>query len=109
MFNLTHEERKVILFLISVALIGIGINFLQKKYSQVKVVSYISQDINKVNLNRADKEMLLGIWGIGEKLAERIIEYRQKQGDFKEIEELQNIKGISKSKYEAIKDYFSVE
>lgn len=106
---LTQEERKVILFLIIVALIGIGINFLVKKYSKLEIVNYLNQDISKLNLNKANKEMLIGIKGIGEKLAQRIIEYRNKYDDFKSIEELRNIKGISNSKYEAIKEYFFVE
>lgn len=109
MFNLTKQERQVVLFLIIAALAGSGINYLVKKYSSVKVVAYFNQDISRVNLNRADKEALMGAWGIGEKLAGRIIEYRKKQGSFRDIEELKNIKGISGSKYEAIKEYFYLE
>lgn len=109
MFSLTRQERQVILFLITVALVGIGINFLVKRYSQIKVIRYLNQDISRFDLNKADKEMLIGVSGIGEKLAQRIIEYRRQQGDFRNIEELRNIKGISSSKYEAIKDYFFVE
>lgn len=109
MFNLTPQERQVILFLITVALVGIGINFLTKRYSQMRIVAYINQDTGKVNLNKADQEMLMGVCGIGKKLAERIIEYRQSRGGFKEPDELKNIKGIGKSKYEAIKEYFIIE
>lgn len=109
MFNLTTQERKVILFLLIVFLTGIGINFLTKRYSHFKFIGYISSDIGKINLNRATKEMLLDIPGIGEKLAERIIEYRIDKGRFKDIEELKNIKGIGNSKYEQIKDYFLIE
>lgn len=109
MLNLTPQERQVILFLIIVALIGIGINFLGKRYSQVKVIAYLNQDIGKINLNKADKDMLMGVSGIGEKIAERIIEYRERHIKFKYIEELKDIKGISESKYEAIKEYFYLE
>lgn len=109
MFNLTKQERQVILFLISVALIGIGINFLIKKYSQSKIITYLSHDINKIDLNNADKTMLMSVPGIGEILAQRIIEYRRFKDNFKEIEELKNIKGIGKFKYDSIKDYFLIE
>lgn len=109
MFNLTLQERQVILFLIAVALAGTGINFLTKRYSQVKVIACINQDAGRVDLNKADKETLMGVSGVGEKLAQRIIEYRQDRGGFKAQEELKNIKGIGKSKYEAIKEYFVVE
>lgn len=48
-----------------------------------------------VNINTADKETLMTvITGVGEKKADAIIEYREKNGPFKSIDELINIKGI---------------
>lgn len=48
-----------------------------------------------VNINTADKETLMTvITGVGEKKADAIIEYREKNGPFKSIDELMNIKGI---------------
>jgi competence protein ComEA len=89
--------------------LGVGVNFLVKSYSKIKFIGYISSDIGKINLNIATKEMLLDLPGIGERLAERIIEYRNNKGEFKDIEELKNIKGIGEAKYEEIKDYFLIE
>jgi competence ComEA-like helix-hairpin-helix protein len=106
MFSLTPQERQVILFLTTIALVGIGADFLLKKYSPLKTIASISCDIGKVNLNTADKGLLMDIPGIGEKLAQRIIEYREKQTTFCSIEELKNIKGITDYKYEKIKDSF---
>ena len=106
---LTRQERQVILFLIMVTLLGLGINFLVKQYSQIRIVGYVSRDIGTININQADKATLIDVPGIGEKLAQRIIEYRQQNGDFKGIADLRNIKGIGESKYEAIKDYFVVD
>lgn len=104
MFNLTNEERKVILFLITIGFIGIGINFLIKINSPVKILSCYGQDIGKVDLNSAGKDLLNSVPGIGTKLSQRIIEYREKQGGFREKGELKNIKGITNYKYEKIKD-----
>jgi len=109
MFSLTQEERRVILFLACVALIGMATDFLVKKYSPLKSLSSLTQDIGKVNLNTADKELLMSVSGIGEKLGARIIEYRQKQGRFFQVEELKNIKGITNYKYEKIRDSFIVK
>ena len=108
LLNLTRQERQVILFLIIVALLGLGINFLTKHFSQIRVIGYVSQDIGKINLNQANLETLIDIPGIGKILAQRIIDYRQKNGRFKDVTELENIKGIGKSKYQAIKDYFEI-
>ena len=104
MFSLTRQERQVILFLISMALAGMGIDFLIKKYSPVKTIALFTQDIGKIDLNTADKDLLMSVPGIGEKLAQRIIEYREKQTNFTSPEELKNIQGITNYKYEKIKD-----
>ena len=109
MLSLTRQERAVILFLITVALLGVGINFLVKKSSQVMVISYLNQDIGKIDINEADIETLKSIPGIGEKLGREIIGYRNRYGGFKDIEELKNIKGIGKVKYNAIKEYLTAE
>ncbi|MGD9015216.1 MAG: helix-hairpin-helix domain-containing protein [Candidatus Omnitrophota bacterium] len=109
MLNLTLQEIRIVLFIIMVALIGLGINFLTKHYSQIKVIGYVNQDINRINLNQTNKEALIDVPGIGEKLAQRIIDYRKRNGRFGYIAELKNIKGIGDSKYRAIKDYFTVD
>jgi len=109
MLSLTRQEQQVILFLLVVALVGIGINFLIKVNSKVITLAVISQDMGKININCADKELLMDVSGIGQKLAQRIIEYRNKQGGFEELEELKNIKGINKYKYEKIKDRLFVK
>ena len=98
MFNLTQEERKVILFLATVGLLGLGVNFLVKKFAKVEGVACLSQNLGKANLNSADKFTLMGVSGIGERLAQRIIEYREKIGGFGSVEELINIKGITIAK-----------
>jgi hypothetical protein len=55
MLGLTVQERQVILFLISVALIGTGANFFFKKYTPVQNILCLNQDIGKISLNSADR------------------------------------------------------
>ena len=49
---------------------------------------------NKISLNQASLEQLQELTGVGLKKAEAIIAYRQKNGKFKNIEEIQQVKGI---------------
>lgn len=58
----------------------------------------------KVNINSANQTELETLQGIGPSLAQRIIEYREANGKFKKIEDIQNVKGIGNSKYSNIKD-----
>jgi competence ComEA-like helix-hairpin-helix protein len=110
MFDLTKEERQVILFLLAVGLAGIGIEFYLKTHYQVKLSDNpINAHLGKINLNTVDKAALLSVSGIGEKLAQRIIEYRAEHGGFGSSEELRSIKGISGQKYEKIENSVYVE
>lgn len=62
----------------------------------------------KVNLNEADIEALQTLDGIGEVKAKAIIDYRDKNGPFKQIEDIKNVSGIGDSVYEKIKENITV-
>lgn len=63
---------------------------------------------NKVSINTADKNELDGLPGVGPALAERIIEYRQANGSFSDIDELKKVPGIGSSKFEKMKDKITI-
>lgn len=58
----------------------------------------------KVNINTASVEQLMQLDRVGEKYASRIVEYREKHGDFQKPEDIMNVKGIGKKTWEANKD-----
>jgi len=60
------------------------------------------------NLNTATATQIATLPGIGEKAAERIIEYREKNGGFKKIEELMNVKGIGEKSFLKLKPLITV-
>ncbi len=69
-----------------------------------------SKGVNKkVNINEASQSDLETLPGIGPSIASRIIEYREQNGKFSKIEDLQNVKGIGDAKYNRIKDSITVK
>lgn len=58
----------------------------------------------KVSINRASKEELMTLSGIGESKADAIIAYRNQNGLFTKLEDLINVSGISENIFNKIKD-----
>ena len=52
--------------------------------------------------------MLEALPGIGELLAQRIVDYRSENGPFRRIEDLLKVSGIAPATFEKIKDYITV-
>ena len=62
-----------------------------------------------VNINTADKELLMTLPGVGESKAQDIVDYRREHGSFSVKEDIMKISGIKESLYEKIKDKIVVE
>ena len=58
-----------------------------------------------VNINKASQSELESLSGVGPSLASKIIEYRNSNGKFSNIEDIKKVSGIGDTKYEAIKDF----
>jgi competence protein ComEA len=61
-----------------------------------------------LDLNSASLAELESLPGVGRRTAERIIEYRQKNGPFKKIEELMNVQGIGEKSFLKLKPLIAV-
>jgi competence protein ComEA len=67
-----------------------------------------AQATTTVNLNTASVSQLETLPGVGKATAERIVEYREKNGGFKKIEDLMNVRGIGEKSFLKIKPLITV-
>ena len=61
-----------------------------------------------VNLNSATVAQIASLPGIGPKTADLVVQYRVKNGPFKKIEEIMNVRGIGEKSFLKIKDRLTV-
>ena len=67
-----------------------------------------SKEDSKININKATKEELMTLPGVGESRAESIIKYREGQGAFGSIEDIMQVSGIKEGLFEKIKDLITI-
>lgn len=88
-----------------------------EQMEEIQVQNYMSSSDKKtgvssngrVNINKASSSELTNVPGIGASIAEKIVAYRDENGKFNSIEDIKNVSGIGKNKYESIKDYISIK
>lgn len=106
MFNLTLEERKVLLFLVAAVFIGFGISFALKRSARLEKILVADVDIGKLNLNEVKREDLERLHIFSVKLSEKIIAYRQERGSLNSLEELRSLKGMNDKRLKEMEKYF---
>ena len=71
--------------------------------------SGIGADVSgKVNINTADSSQLQTLSGVGPATAQKIIDYRQSNGSFSNIEDIKNVSGIGDKTFEKLKDHITI-
>jgi len=103
-FYLTPQEKRVILFITFLIFLGALLKI--TNFYPLEKIS-VKKEITKININQAGVKELEKLPYIGGKIAQRIIEYREKKGRIENIEDLLNIKGIGRKKLSLIKKYIS--
>lgn len=71
-------------------------------------VQMTSQVVEKININKATAEQLAVIKGIGAKKAQAIIDYREMNGDFVDVNDLVKVKGIGEATLKKIQPFVSL-
>jgi len=109
MLNFTPEERRVTLFILSLAFCGLALSNLVKANCRIAGVVYPQIQLARLNLNKISLTELIVAKCIPVKLAQRIIEYRNFRKEFSSLEELKEVKGIGQQRFEKLKEIFFIE
>ncbi len=99
---------RLALSLVVLALVSSVQPHAQSKAASPRTDARAAQAAPLVNLNTASAGELEKLPGVGAATAARIIEYRQKKGPFKKIEELMNVQGIGEKSFLKLKPQITV-
>ncbi|MBU1007311.1 MAG: helix-hairpin-helix domain-containing protein [Candidatus Omnitrophica bacterium] len=103
--DISKAERTLILCLVVLGLFCVSFSYYHKISPSYETSSalFINKKQPLVNINTAGTGQLERLPGIGPELARRILVYRGKAGEFKNTEEIKNIKGIGERKFKDMK------
>ena len=63
----------------------------------------------QIDINKATAVELTAIPGVGNAIAQRIVEFRDKQGPFRRVEDLLKVKGIGEKSFQKIRSHVKVD
>ena len=73
------------------------------------IVNYLAKNFGRINVNKASAAEIASYLDFSAKEAETIVQYREKNGDFKEWRDLKKVDGLDAAKVDAKKDHIGVQ
>ena len=101
-------RERILVLLLSVPLIFF-VSACAKRSRATQPTTTSSATSKRININTASAKELEALPGIGEGLAERIVEHREKYGPFRRAEHLMMVRGISATRFRALRHLITVD
>jgi comEA protein len=93
-------KKLVTLFVV----LSVVVVFASSAYAAEKSGAKASTDKKLININTAGVEELIKLPRVGPKISQRIIDYREKNGKFKKLEDLMKVSGIGEKTFKGFED-----
>jgi competence protein ComEA len=102
------RERIILIVAVTVLAIVYAVGFYQHARWQRQYALVVEELTMKISINDASQGELQSLPGIGPAIADKIIEYRDRNGGFSTLEALKKVKGIGEKKYEKILPFITL-
>ncbi len=108
MKNILSLTRTMLLLAVALSLSLSGALAQSRTTARPESAAKVAEAGKTVNINQATAEQLTTINGVGPVMAQRIVEFRQKNGAFKKVEDLLSVKGIGEKKLDKMRGQISL-
>lgn len=105
---MNRKEIIALIVLISILIVINIVQYLKWQKNKKTFELIIEESMNQISINTADINDLEALPGVGPALARRIIEYREKNGNFKKISDLKKVKGIGENLFKRIEPFIKL-
>jgi competence ComEA-like helix-hairpin-helix protein len=111
MLPLTLHERRALLFVSSLLLLGLALTFLKKTTGcNVCLIDiYGNKKPRALDINAATRDELSDLPGIGAQGADNIVAWRSARGGFKDTKELRGVPGVTEKMLDVSKQYLYIK
>ena len=109
MFTLNREERKACVTLIVFAFVGVIVRFGVQTSKRVEQVVTVPRSIVQFDANLVTFEELMRSRVVSRRVAERLIQFRNQNGPFREFDDLSSIPGVGPQRLQKLKTILYVD